>query len=102
MAWDRSAVHLDGGQVVVGGLPRRLIRLGDISTVRRIYEEVPDIFMLQNGLPAVTLARAKELAPFGANRELYAEQKERLFGENAVLDGPHGPAHMLKHSTDFR
>ncbi len=53
-------------------------------------------------LPAVTLARAKELAPLGANRELYAEQKERLFGENAVLDGPHGAAHMLKHASDYR
>lgn len=55
-----------------------------------------------DGLPEVALARAKELAPLGANRELYAEQKERLFGENAVLDGPHGPAHMLKHSDDHR
>ena len=55
-----------------------------------------------DSLPAVTLARAKELAPLGANRELYAEQKERLFGENAVLDGPHGAAHMLKNSGDFR
>ncbi len=52
-------------------------------------------------LPRVALARAKELAPLGANRELYAEQKERLFGENAVLDGPHGPAHMLKNAGEF-
>jgi enoyl-CoA hydratase/carnithine racemase len=53
-------------------------------------------------LPAVTLARAKELQPLGANRELYGEQKERLFGENAVLDGPHGAAHLLKHSSEYR
>jgi enoyl-CoA hydratase/carnithine racemase len=53
-------------------------------------------------LPAVALARARELKPLGANRELYREQKERLFGENAVLDGPHGAAHMLKHSGDYR
>ena len=55
-----------------------------------------------DSLPGVALARAKELAPLGANRELFAEQKERLFGENAVLDGPHGAAHMLKHAADFR
>lgn len=48
----------------------------------------------------VALQRAAQLAPLGANRELYGEQKERLFGENAVLDGPHGAAHMLKHSGD--
>lgn len=52
-------------------------------------------------LPGAALARAKELAPLGANRELYAEQKERLFGENAVLDGPHGPAYMLKNAGQF-
>jgi enoyl-CoA hydratase/carnithine racemase len=46
-------------------------------------------------------ARAEALAPLGANRALYGEQKERLFGENAVLDGPHGAAHMLRHSADF-
>ncbi len=54
-----------------------------------------------DALPAVALARAKELAPLGANRTLYGEQKERLFGENSVLDGPHGAAHMLKHAKDF-
>lgn len=44
------------------------------------------------------IARATELA---ANRDNYGGQKEALFGENAVLNGPHGPAHMLKHSADF-
>lgn len=52
-------------------------------------------------LPLAT-ARAHELAPLGANRELYGGQKERLYGENAVLDGPHGAAHMLKHSDEYR
>lgn len=47
------------------------------------------------------MARAAALAPLGANRALYGEQKQRLFGENAVLDGPHGPAHMLQHSAAF-
>ena len=41
--------------------------------------------------------QANELAPLAANRELYREQKERLYGENAVLDGPHGAAYMLRN-----
>ena len=47
-------------------------------------------------------ARANELAPLAANRELYGGQKERLYGENAVINGPHGAAHMLKHADDYR
>ncbi|MCP5178667.1 MAG: enoyl-CoA hydratase/isomerase family protein [Pseudomonadales bacterium] len=42
-------------------------------------------------------ARAAELAPLGAKRELYRGQKERLYGENAVLNGPHGAAYMLRN-----
>ena len=41
--------------------------------------------------------KAAELAPLGANRALYREQKERLYGENAVLNGPHGAAYMLRN-----
>lgn len=43
------------------------------------------------------LRRAAELAPLGVNRALYRGQKERIFGENAVLNGPHGAAWMLAH-----
>ena len=50
----------------------------------------------------VALQRANELAPLGANRKVFGGQKETLYGENAVLNGPHGPAHMLKHSADYR
>ncbi len=46
-------------------------------------------------------ARAKGLAPLGANRALYGGQKERLYGENAVLNGPHGAAYLLKHSDQY-
>jgi len=53
------------------------------------------------GLMGVAQAQARALAPLGANRELYGQQKERLFGENAVLNGPHGAAHMLKNMNDF-
>ena len=49
-------------------------------------------------LQPIALRRATELAPLGARRELYAGQKERLFGENAVINTPHGPSYMLKHA----
>jgi enoyl-CoA hydratase/carnithine racemase len=46
--------------------------------------------------------RANELAPLGANRRVFGEQKETLYGENAVLNGPHGAAYMLKHLDEYR
>jgi enoyl-CoA hydratase/carnithine racemase len=42
-------------------------------------------------------ARAAELAPLGVNRALFSGQKERIYGENAVLNGPHGAAHMVRN-----
>ncbi|MGE0623737.1 MAG: enoyl-CoA hydratase/isomerase family protein [Pseudomonadales bacterium] len=53
-------------------------------------------------LPENALNRARTLAPLGAKRALYAEQKERLFGRDAVLNGPHGAAHLLRHSAEYR
>jgi Delta3-Delta2-enoyl-CoA isomerase len=50
----------------------------------------------------VAMQRAIELAPLGANRKVFGDQKETLYGENAVLNGPHGPAYMLKHSAEYR
>ena len=52
-------------------------------------------------LQVVAQEHAEQLAPLGANREIYGGQKERIFGENAALNTPHGAAHMLKHSGDF-
>ncbi|MEZ5550857.1 MAG: enoyl-CoA hydratase/isomerase family protein [Pseudomonadales bacterium] len=46
--------------------------------------------------------RAAELAPLAARRDLYAGQKEKLYGEDAVINGPHGPAYMLKHAELYR
>jgi enoyl-CoA hydratase/carnithine racemase len=40
--------------------------------------------------------RAAELAPLGANRDLYRGQKERLFGERAILNTTDGAAHLLR------
>jgi multidrug efflux pump subunit AcrB len=42
--------------VLISSEDRKLIRLGDIATIRRVYQEIPDIFMYHNGKPAVTLA----------------------------------------------
>ncbi|MEE4384156.1 MAG: enoyl-CoA hydratase-related protein [Pseudomonadales bacterium] len=52
-------------------------------------------------LREAALARARALAPLGAHRKLYGGQKERLFGEDAVLDGPHGAAHLLRHPDRY-
>jgi enoyl-CoA hydratase/carnithine racemase len=52
-------------------------------------------------LREAAISRAAQLAPLAANRANYGGQKEALFGENAVLNGPHGPAHMLKNAADF-
>ena len=45
--------------------------------------------------------KAVELAPLGANRDNYRDQKERLYGENAAINEPHGPAHMLKNADQY-
>ena len=45
--------------------------------------------------------RAEELAPLGAQREKFGGQKERLFGENAAINGPHGAAYMLRNLAEY-
>ena len=53
-------------------------------------------------LLGVAMQRAIELAPLGANRKVFGDQKETLYGENAVLNGPHGAAYMLKHLSEYQ
>ena len=53
-------------------------------------------------LLGVAMQRANELAPLGANRKVFGGQKETLYGENAVLNGPHGAAYMLKHLSEYQ
>jgi len=55
-----------------------------------------------DALDELAHARARELAPLGANRELYRGQKERIFGEHAVINGPHGAAYMLRNLDQYR
>jgi len=52
-------------------------------------------------VPASAGRRAAELAPLGANRKLYGGQKEAIFGENAILNGPHGAAWMLRNLDHY-
>lgn len=53
-----------------------------------------------NLLP-LALRRAAELAPLGASRALYRRQKEAIYGENAILNGPHGAAWMLRNLDQY-
>ncbi|MFT7686428.1 MAG: enoyl-CoA hydratase/carnithine racemase [Candidatus Azotimanducaceae bacterium] len=46
--------------------------------------------------------KAKELAPLGANRKIFQQQKERLFGENAILSDHHGAAFQLKNKDQYQ
>jgi enoyl-CoA hydratase/carnithine racemase len=55
---------------------------------------------LENLLPAA-LAKAEELSRLGANRSVYRQMKEALYGENAAINGPHGAAYMLKNPALF-
>lgn len=55
-----------------------------------------------DNLLKIATQRATELAPLGANRKVFGGQKETLYGENAVLNGPHGAAYMLKHLSEYQ
>ena len=47
------------------------------------------------------ITRAGELAHLGANRKVYGQMKESIYGENAAINNLHGPAHMLKNADLF-
>lgn len=63
-----------------------------------IVEQVADL----SEIATLARDRAEELAPLAANRDNYGGQKERLFGKNASLNHPHGAAHMLKNSDQYK
>ncbi|MEM7276102.1 MAG: enoyl-CoA hydratase-related protein [Actinomycetota bacterium] len=46
------------------------------------------------------VARAAEVAPLATNREAYGWQKRALYGQDAVLNGPHGAGHLLLNARD--
>lgn len=43
------------------------------------------------------VARAAEVARLGANRKVYGRMKQSIYGENASINSPHGPAYLLGH-----
>ena len=61
---------------------------------------VQEVASAENLLGLAT-QRAAELAPLAANREVFGNQKESIYGENAVINGPHGAAHLLINSASY-
>ncbi|MEL7156867.1 MAG: enoyl-CoA hydratase-related protein [Actinomycetota bacterium] len=45
--------------------------------------------------------RAAELAPLAADRAKYGWQKQALYGENSILNGPHGAGYVLSNASQF-
>lgn len=55
-------------------------------------------------LPAVlpgAIERAQSLAHLGKNRTNFKWMKEHIYGENAAINGVHGPAYMLRHPDQY-
>ena len=49
----------------------------------------------------IAVAKAEELSRLGANRKIYGQMKEKIYGENPAINNTHGPAYMLKNPKDF-
>lgn len=47
------------------------------------------------------IERAQALARLGAHRENMAWMKEHTYGENAAVNGVHGPAYMLRNAVNY-
>ncbi len=89
------AVVIGGTGNLCGTMGVALARAGaEVILVGRNPENAID------NLAASAFQRAQELAPLGANRANYGGQKERLFGENAILNNSHGAAYHLKHASE--
>ena len=52
-------------------------------------------------LVETSVKRAAELARLGANRNVYGKMKHAIYGENAAINNPHGPAYMLNNPSAF-
>jgi len=49
-----------------------------------------------DSLLGMVMDKARQLAPLGANRELFAQSKERIFGESPSINDNSGAAHLLR------
>ncbi len=47
------------------------------------------------------IERAAALAHLAKDRALFQWSKESIYGENAAINGGHGPAHMLRNASDY-
>lgn len=70
---------------------------GEAALAAGVVQELADA----DAVTATAVRTAAGLAHLGANRTVMGWMKEHLFGENAAINGVHGPAYMLRHSTDF-
>ena len=61
---------------------------------------VQQIEPIDNLLDAA-IKRAGELARLGANRDVFGKMKAAIYGKNAAINQPHGPAYMLSNSAQF-
>ena len=52
-------------------------------------------------LLAAAQAKAQELAPLAANEKTTVAKKKHFYGENAAINGEHGPAYMLRNSGQY-
>jgi enoyl-CoA hydratase/carnithine racemase len=50
---------------------------------------------------AVAVDEARRLAPLAKNRAVFGWMKEHIYGENAAINGVHGPAYMLRNSSRY-
>ena len=62
-----------------------------------IVQQVTD---LASNLPTA-IERAQSLAHLAKNRSNFQWMKEHLYGENAAINGVHGPAYMLRNSDQY-
>ena len=51
----------------------------------------------EDDLLPIAVTKAQQLAPLGADRELFAKSKERIFGESPSINSESGAAHLLRN-----
>lgn len=61
---------------------------------------VQQLAPLEEMLPCA-MAAAEDLLRVAGSREITAWTKQHLYGENAAINGPHGPAYMLANQEDY-
>ena len=62
-----------------------------------IVQELAD----QSTVTEKAIQRAQSLAHLAERRETFGWMKEQIWGEDAAINGPHGPAHMLRNMREY-